>query len=443
MFTDLAKDTARNLLFDDPQMQARIDRGIEENRKGEGRIEIVGPDRQPIEQARITLRQLRHEFHFGCNGFMLDQFQDAKKDADYRARFADVFNLAVVPFYWKDTEPERGKHRFTKDSPYLYRRPPTDLLLEFCEANHITPKGHPLCWHAFLPEWVSLDRKQLAEETERRIEEIAARYGTRIPIWDVCNEAVCLAADDITRRVPERHVEFSFEVASRCLPRSAVLTYNDYACWENHGDYTAMYMLCRHLQQLPEVNIGGIGLQYHMFSPIEKMAEEGTHKLNTRNILNILDLYGKLGLPVNISEITLSAHPAFGNGPAFQQKLAEHLYRLWFSHPSVNGIIYWNLVDDTAFVQSGAKHTWNENEFKGGLLNKDLTAKPAYDTLRRLIQEEWKTPALTLEAVADAPVWFRGFYGDYEAVIETAGGTCTRSIRLSKGSINHFILELK
>lgn len=444
-FTELAQNTARNLLIDDPQSNARIDREIERNRKGDGVIEVITPDFKQLERARIRLKQVRHEFHFGCNGFMLDQFRDGQKDADYRLRFTEIFNLAVLPFYWKDTEPERGRPRFDRDSPYIYRRPPTDLLLEFCEEHGITPKGHPLCWHSFnfLPEWAALDRTRLAEEIEQRIEEIAARYGKRIPIWDVCNEALGLPAGDVNRRVPARHVEMAFEVASRCLPRSSVLMYNDYICWENHGDYTPLYMLCRHLLGLPGVNLGGIGLQYHMFSPIERMHEEGAHKLNTRNILDMLDLYGKLGLPLSLSEITISAHKAFGDGPAFQQRLVEHLYRLWFSHEAVSSIIYWNMVDDTAFVYKDANCTWNENDYKGGLLNADLSPKPAYETLRRLIREEWVTPEQVLEFSAGEFARFRGFYGDYDVAVETEAGTFNRTIRLSKGSINHFRMMIK
>ncbi len=440
MKSDLAIATAQNLLLRDPESEERIRRGIEENRKGVAAITLKGADGKPVQHARVKARLLRHEFRFGANCFMLDQFRDAEKDREYRQRFADVFNLAVIPFYWRDTEPERGKPRFSRDSPYVYRRPPTDLALEFCEEHGITPKGHPLCWHAFLPKWASFDKKQLAEETERRIEEIAERYGKRIRIWDVCNEAVCLPVQDVTRRTPDRHVELAFEVATRSLPRTSELIYNDYACWENHGEYTAMYMLCRHLKQMQHLNFGGIGLQYHMFEAIEQMANASRHMLNTRNILDMLDLYGKLGVPVNISEITLSAHPAFGDGPGFQNEVAEHLYRLWFSHPALNAIVYWNLVDDTAYVNPD-NPAWNENTYKGGLLNNDLTPKPAYETLRRLIHEEWQTRT-EVEYLQGEENRFRGFYGDYELTIETTTGVFRKEIRMVRGGLNQFLLEL-
>jgi GH35 family endo-1,4-beta-xylanase len=433
---ELAKSITRNLLKDDPEIDGRIARGIEENRKGSGTIRVVDADGKPVPGAKVTLQHVRHEFHFGCNSFMLEQFEEKEKNAAYEQAFAEAFNLAVIPFYWADTEPERGKPRFAKDSSYVYRRPATDLVLEFCDKHGITPKGHPLCWHSFVPEWAPLDKKALAAETERRITEIAERYGKRIGIWDVCNEAIEHNPFSIDHRVPERHVEFAFEVATRTMPRSAVLTYNDYAVWANHGEYTPMYMLCRHLKSLQHLNFGAIGLQYHQFTPNpEHMRGEAAGRLNARYLFELLDLYGKLGLPINISEITITGRPELGDGSAYQKEVIEKLYRLWFSHAALNGIIYWNLVDDTAYVRAGS--SWNENQYKGGLLNFDMTPKPAYEAVRRLVKEEWTTRA-TLDYVAGAENRFHGFYGDYDVTIETDSGTSRGTLKLAKGAINTF-----
>ena len=436
---ELAQAIAANLLKDDPEIDARIERGIEENRKGSGVIRVLDAEGQAV-PARVSLRQTAHAFHFGCNAFMLDQFQEAEKNAAYEQMFAKTFNLAVCPFYWADTEPERGKPRFAKDSPPIYRRPPADLVLEFCDRHHITPKGHPLCWHAIVPDWAPLDKQGLARETERRIVEIAEHYGHRIPIWDVCNEALNHPAYEIARRVPERHVEFAFEVATRVMPNSAVLTYNDYACWDDYGEYTPMYMLCRHIKGLPRARLNGIGLQYHQFTPNpEDMRDHAQTQLNPRYLFNLLDLYGKLNLPVNVSEITITGRAELGDGSAYQKEVTERLYRLWFSHPAMNGIIWWNLVDDTAYVRPGSD--WNENQYKGGLLNYDMSPKPVYTALHRLIKEQWHTNT-RIDVTPETESRFRGFYGDYQVDIETDRGRTTRTLRLAKGSINQFNFTL-
>ncbi|MBN2712286.1 MAG: endo-1,4-beta-xylanase [Planctomycetes bacterium] len=437
---ELAKDITKNLLADDPAIESRIQRGIEENRKGEGSIRLTGADGQAVEKAAVSLRLKRHEFHFGANGFMFEQFKEKEKNTAYEDAFSDLFNLMVVPFYWADTEPEQGKPRFDKNSPYIYRRPPTDLLLEICGKHNITPKGHPLCWQAFVPKWAPLDKKELARATERRIRVIAERYGDRIGIWDVCNEAINHDYIYIDWRVPEQHVEFSFDVATRHFPKSAVLTYNDYACWDYHGEYTPMYMLCRHLKNMQNLNFGAMGLQYHQFSRnAEDMRREANTRLNPKHLFTILDLYGKLGVPINISEITITGRDELGDGAAYQNAVIEKLYRIWFSHPAMNGIIYWNLVDNTAHVEPGRE--WNENMYKGGLLNFDMTPKASYKTLQRLIKEEWTTNT-RVDYEKGGANRFSGFYGDYEVTVRTNVGESKHEIRLSKGSINDFEIRL-
>lgn len=60
------------------------------------------------------------------NAFMIDSFPEKEQNERYEKVFGSLFNLAVVPFYWSDLEPEQGKTRFTKESPFIYRRPAPD-----------------------------------------------------------------------------------------------------------------------------------------------------------------------------------------------------------------------------------------------------------------------------------------------------------------------------
>lgn len=437
----LAKEIAKNLLYDDPEIDFRITNGIEAHRKGFAHIELFDSGGKPVKRADITFRQVRHDYRFGCNAFMLGQFEEAAKNALYEAKFAELFNLAVVPFYWSDLEPVDGKPRFAKNSPPIYRRPPPDTVLKFCEKNHIIPKGHLLCWHSFLPGWLPSGQKELEIRLERRIREIAERYAGKINIWDVANEAlmwdpVCGAT------MPECHVETAFQMARKYFPESAELLYNDgpRESWGfYHGDYTPLYMLVRHLRQLG-LPIRGLGLQYHMFGNPAAMVHLAEQFINQRFILAHLDQYAKLGVPLNVSEITISGHRELGDGDKFQELVAEKLYRLWFSHPATNGIIWWNLVDGTAaYAPMGSEE--GENQYRGGLLNFDLSPKPAFKALRRLIKEEWNSSG-TLVYEEGKANQFHGFYGDYEMTVKTDAGTIIKYLTLLKNSKNTFKVEL-
>ena len=119
--------------------------GIEANRKGDVALVFTDAQGRPCENVHVKVRQTRHDFKYGANLFGLSETKNgAEHAAAYRERFAAAFNFATLPFYWQANEPEPGKYRFAKDSPYMYRRPPIDMCLEFCEANGIEPKAHCL-----------------------------------------------------------------------------------------------------------------------------------------------------------------------------------------------------------------------------------------------------------------------------------------------------------
>jgi hypothetical protein len=109
-------------------LKKRNSENIEKYRKGE--FSIVFSDEKP---RKITVKQTKHAFLFGCNAFMLDSFETPEKEPVYKEKFAKLFNQAVVPFYWTGLEPTEGNLRFHKNSEKMYRRPTPDYVLEFCK----------------------------------------------------------------------------------------------------------------------------------------------------------------------------------------------------------------------------------------------------------------------------------------------------------------------
>ncbi len=97
-------------------VRQRVRNGIELNRKRDAVLRIESDSPLPDD---LTVRavQRTHEFRFDANLFMLDEFESKEKNVAYRRKFPEIFNLATVPFYWRDFEPERGKPRFAKGSP--------------------------------------------------------------------------------------------------------------------------------------------------------------------------------------------------------------------------------------------------------------------------------------------------------------------------------------
>ena len=175
------------LLAYSPEIDARIQCSTETARKKALRLQLVAPDGTSVERCTVRYKLKRHEFRFGANAFMLNQFtgEESWKNEVYIEKFTELFNQAVVPFYWDAYEPERGKFRQEKGSPYIYRRPPADEVVDFCEKYNLHAKGHPMVWHTLMPDWLPRNRYRLLDEYERHISGLAERYADKIRWFDV------------------------------------------------------------------------------------------------------------------------------------------------------------------------------------------------------------------------------------------------------------------
>ena len=140
-------------------MNDRIRQGVED-RKQWARILVKDRAGNAVPGARLTIEQVSHEFKYGANLFMLDEMETPEKNETYKSIFADTFNMATLPFYWKDLEPTQGKPRFAADSPRVYRRPAPDLCLDFCGRHGITPKLHCLNYDPWTPDWVPREQRR-------------------------------------------------------------------------------------------------------------------------------------------------------------------------------------------------------------------------------------------------------------------------------------------
>jgi hypothetical protein len=163
-----------------------------------------------------------------------------------------------------------------------------------------------------------------------------------------------------------------------------------------------------------------------------------------------MDLYALLGKPLQITEVTIPSYSWENEDEQIQADLLEKLYSVWFSHPAVEQIIYWNLVDGYAHVQEDdpakiratqGDMGRGENYYHGGLLRFDLSPKPAYERLKKLTQEVWHTEC---ELVTDegGAASFRGFFGDYDVEIIADGLRSKQKFAFSKQTDGELLLTV-
>lgn len=410
----------------------RVKCDTERHRMGYATIEITDGDGKSVDGVKVSAKQISHEFKFGCNSFMLDQFPDDEHNRKYREIFPKLFNYAIVPFYWSDFEPEDGKPRINREDINIYRRPAPEKVIAFCKQNNIKMKGHPLFWHSFVPEWFDMNKDTAMERIDRHIKEICEAYGSDIGDWDVVNESLTPPhLKPNIHNLPKDYVKKCFDCAKKYLTSNRLFineTTHVWDWWYFNYELGAYYMQIENLL-MKGAKIDAIGLQYHMFSSEEKLRESAKEYYNPQRLFDVMDSLAGFNLPLHISEVTV---PAYGGGEKAMQKQAEiteWLYRIWFSHPNAECIVWWNMVDGTAaYAPLGSSE--GENFYHGGLLNYDMSPKPVCDVLDRLINHEWHTEGELCASGGRAKL--HGFYGDYEISVEHNGKVTKEKISFTK-----------
>ncbi len=382
---------------------AESDAAIERIRKGEVVVRIVDAAGKAVANTKFAVEQTRHEFLFGCNIYGFDHFRSDTENEQYKRRFAELFNYATTGFYWRYYEREPGQPQ------YAY----TDKVVAWCAEHRIRLKGHPLLWadEAGIPVW---SQGQPAPEKQRaRVREIMSRYQGRIEFWEVVNEP---------SHLPGLRIDEPYRWALEVDPQAGLIV-NDY-----HVLADGQHAFHRLLEQALRdgVPFDGIGIQAH---------EPRTMRFPLDRVRRVLDRYAALGKGLHITEFT----PTSGEQPitgshvsgvwdeAAQADYAEKFYRVCFAHPSLVAITWWDLCDAQSWLKGG------------GLLRADLTPKPAYEALKKLVHERWHSRlSATTDAAGRFPV--RVFFGQY--TVQRTDGGATAAFSLAKDGPKELVVRL-
>ena len=423
------------------QMEARVALDTRRNRKAFAKLHITDKEGRPVTGVKVRVDQKSHDFKFGCNLFMLDQFPDEARNQAYRKEFKELFNYGIAPFYWADFELTDGAPRMGENPPDVYRRPAPEKILRYCGENGIDVKGHPLFWHKFLPDWLPEDRDESFYRLDRRLRELSSEYGDRIRDWDCVNESLTRPCNYMRdTRLPRDYPGSIFKKAAKYFTNNRLFI-NDVTeiAWDDElGELSAYHMQIENLL-LKGTPVDAIGMQYHMFYTPEELEKRVGQFYNPECLFNCMDMYGSFGLPLHVSEVTVPAYGGTQENMELQARITEMLYRIWFSHEQMEGIVWWNLVDGTAAYAPFGSFD-GENYYAGGLLNHDMTPKPVYHVLKHLIHEEWHTEE-QIDSMPEAHV-FEGFFGTYDVEVELNGETVRRELHLSKYGPREFTIEI-
>lgn len=391
------------------ETQVDLDAEIAKNRTGEVRFRFQDADGAPVRVDRVEIVLKRHEFLFGCGAFSFSEFEGEELKT-IEETHGEFFNLLVTPFLWGDLEPEEGKPRYGMDAPYRYRRPAPDSVLRFAEAHDMRVKAHTLMTHLSIPEWFPRDLAAARECALAHYAELSERYGRRVAFWDAVNEPLM---HPYLRKgkgpfFQEGYTEWNFREIGKFFPEAKIFANENFHPAKFFYDDSPFYLLLRRLLD-SGCRIDGAGLFYHLNPSAEGLEREFHELFDPRELFSRLDLYGLLGLPLHLSELSV---PVCSGDETLQVLMARQLYRTFFAHPAVEAIVWWNPV--AGLVQQG------EEKLDSGFLRRDLSKRPAFETLREMITREWTTH-VTADGCG-SEYRFKGYYGSYDVTIMTHDG---------------------
>ena len=258
---------------------------------------------------------------------------------------------------------------------------------------------------------------------ERRIRDIGERYGSRVDSWDVVNES----ATDFDRfgrkavrgkafdrswygPMPADYAYKAFAWSRKYLPETAWLNINEY----NMGPFFEQAAdLIAH-----GARIDVVGSQMHLFNPAESVkiargeySEESYKKTHPVAVAERFRVLSQANRPIHLSEITITAPDNSPRGQMVQAIIMRNLYRAWFSVEKMNGITWWNVVDDCGAPGEPSI---------SGLFTRDMRPKTAYFAMDDLVNREWNTRLVA--KASGGKVAFRGFRGRYRLTWKGADG---------------------
>jgi endo-1,4-beta-xylanase len=393
------------------------------HRTRRSRLALLGPAGALPAGTVVRAELERHAFRFGINLHPFGVVAPASQQA-LEAAVEGVFSAVTVPCY-------RGQSLYSRLPPYEAergkpRREAFRAAASWARDRGLYVKGHPLLFFRE-PAWLqSLTPAEQEAATFAFVREETAAFAGLVQAWEVLNEPTLGPG-----QAPKKGAHAIAGVCSRLGTVPALIRAHAEAAT---GDPAAALIINDWVEDGRFADIvrgaiaGGarvdaVGLQHHELERHQKPAARQ----------EVLDRFAALGRPVHLTELMIPSGsdagraafrwkecvwPTTPEGEARQADEAEKIYRQAFAHPAVDGVTWWDPLDEFACLGVPC-----------GLIRPDGTAKPVLERLRRLLREEWRSTA-TLTADAQGGAELAGFAGRYRLTAEVAGRRLSATVEL-------------
>ena len=245
---------------------------------------------------------------------------------------------------------------------YDFSRP--DFLLAFAQSHRMLMRGHTLCWHNSVPEWIQspANRPHTRQFFIDHITTVCKHYAGRLHSWDVVNEAI-LPADGQPgglrksfwyEQIGPDYIELAFRTARAADPH-ARLTYNDYGVeYDSEEDAERRSLILEMLRKLQKNNVplDAVGIQSHL--------KAVQHYAFGKGLADYIEAIRQMGLDVYLTELDVNEDDIATNDPAERDAIIARTYtdylRVALANRAVKLVLTWDLSDRFTWLNNGPTH---------------------------------------------------------------------------------------
>ncbi len=388
---------------EDAPWRKTAEENIEKVRKGDLTVTVKDKNGKPLSGAKVSVRMKRHAFGFG-SAVVAGRMAGTGEDSDrYRAEIERLFSRVVFENDLKWGFWEQG----ATNSGGWSRKETLDAA-KWLNDRNIEIRGHNMVWGGW--KYMPGDVQQLKDKPkaleaaiEKRIMDVGGAMKGKLVEWDVVNEPVPEKA--LTDILGQDALVTWFKKAREADPK-AVLFVNDYPNPDSMGHLDGCEAVIKFLQE-KKAPVGGFGLQAHI----------GESPWSIPDLLQVIDRFGALGVPVAITEYDTQI-----KDEELEGQFTKDFMTAVFSNPHANSFITWGFWDGAHYGQ------------KAPFFKRDWSLKPAGKAFEELVLKDWWTNA---DGKTDAAGSYqtRGFAGDYEVVVKSGSKSVTVKAQLSKDGL--------
>lgn len=249
---------------------------------------------------------------------------------------------------WSSLQPSEGNFTYTN----------ADKIVDFAQANGMKVRGHTLCWHNQVPNWVFEDNGSVAskelvlDRLRTHITNVMTHFKGKVYVWDVVNEAIDDGGNTYKSTkwyniCGEDYIIEAFK-AARAADPDVKLFYNDYSA-TSPTKRDKIYSL---LVKLNNQNlVDGMGLQGHW----------NVGAPSVSNIRDAFDKYKSLGIEIHITELDVSIYKSDADAESENTLEIEDEQALAYNKFFAQFRSYKNDITSVTFWGISDNHTWLDN----------------------------------------------------------------------------------